>query len=145
MIERPWVPHVTIRLSDTVETASSKTLGALAQVIRAFVPEVCSVSFHDFAGDTLWLSEDFLLPEDQQLVEDSLSGTSPGTADGTSEMTYGAHDGARYVVAIPVRDSHGGVNGAVRLSIDSQIVDPRTVEPLEARLAPVLVCLAIEF
>lgn len=99
------------------------------------------MSFHDFAADTLWLSEDFLLPEDHQLVEDSLS----GTAQGTSEMIYGAHDGERYAVAIPVRDSHGGVNGAVRLSIDSQILDARTAEPLELRLAPVLVCLAAEF
>ena len=61
---------VTIRLSDTAEAASSKTLEALAQVIRALAPEVCSVSFHDFAADALWLSEDFLLPEDHQLVED---------------------------------------------------------------------------
>ena len=68
------MPHVTIKLSDTAEAASSKTLAALAQVIRALAPEACSVSFHDFAADTLWLSEDFLLPEDHQLVEDSLWG-----------------------------------------------------------------------
>ncbi len=132
---------MTIRLSDTAEAASSKTLAALAQVIRALAPEVCSVSFHDFAADTLWLSEDFLLPEDHQLVEDSLSDT---TSSG-SEMTFGAHDGGRYAVAIPVRDARGSVNGAVRLSIDSQIVDARTAEPLEVRLAPVLTCLAAEF
>jgi EAL domain-containing protein (putative c-di-GMP-specific phosphodiesterase class I) len=136
---------VTIRLSDSAEAASSKTLAALAQVIRALAPEVCSVSFHDFAADTLWLSEDFLLPEDHQLVEDSLTGTSEGLSEGVSEMTFGSQDGTRYAVAIPVRDSHGSVNGAVRLSIDSQIVDARTAEPLETRLAPVLVCLAAEF
>ncbi|HME40078.1 MAG TPA: EAL domain-containing protein [Steroidobacteraceae bacterium] len=130
-----------IRLSDSAEAASSKTLAALAQVIRALAPEVCSVSFHDFAADTLWLSEDFLLPEDHRLVEDSLSDTS----EGTSEMTFGSQDGGRYAVAIPVRDSSGGVNGAVRLSIDSQVVDARTGEPLELRLAPVLACLAAEF
>jgi EAL domain-containing protein (putative c-di-GMP-specific phosphodiesterase class I) len=135
------VPDVTIRLSDSAEAASSKTLAALAQVIRALAPEVCSVSFHDFAADTLWLSEDFLLPEDHQLVEDSLS----GTAQGSSEMIYGAQDGGRYAVAIPVPGAHGGVNGAVRLSIDSQVADARTAEPLELRLAPVLVCLAAEF
>jgi EAL domain-containing protein (putative c-di-GMP-specific phosphodiesterase class I) len=44
-----------------------------------------------------------------------------------------------------VRDGHGSVNGAVRLSIDSQVTDARTAEPLELRLAPVLVCLAAEF
>jgi EAL domain-containing protein (putative c-di-GMP-specific phosphodiesterase class I) len=135
------VPDVTIRLSDTAEAASSKTLAALAQVIRALAPEVCSVSFHDFAADTLWLSEDFLLPEDHQLVEDTLS----GTLKGISEMTFGAQDGAHYAVAIPVHDSHGGVNGAVRLSIDSRTHDARIAEPLEVRLAPVLVCLAAEF
>jgi EAL domain-containing protein (putative c-di-GMP-specific phosphodiesterase class I) len=135
------VPNVTIRLSDTAEAASNKTFAALAQVIRALAPEVCGVSFHDFAADTLWLSEDFLLPEDHQLVEDSLS----GTAEGSAEVTYGAQDGTRYSVAIPVRDSNGGVNGAVRLSIDSQVVDARTGESLDSRLAPVLVCLAAEF
>ena len=55
---------MTIRLSDTAEAASSKTLAALAQLIRASAPEICGVSFHDFAAETLWLSEDFLLPED---------------------------------------------------------------------------------
>jgi EAL domain-containing protein (putative c-di-GMP-specific phosphodiesterase class I) len=128
-------------LSDTSQAASSKTLEALAQVIRALAPEVCSMSFHDFAADALWLSEDFLLPEDHQLVADSLS----DRVTGNSEITYGAHDGARYAVAIPVRDSRGAVNGAVRLSIDSQVVEGRAAEPLEARLAPVLVCLAAEF
>jgi len=132
---------VKIRLSQLSEAASNKTFEALAQVIRALAPEVCSVSFHDFAADALWLSEDFLLPEDHQLVEDSLS----GTAEGTSEITYGARDGVCYSVAIPVRDSQGGVNGAVRLSIDSQIIDGRAAESLEARLAPVLVCAAAEF
>jgi EAL domain-containing protein (putative c-di-GMP-specific phosphodiesterase class I) len=141
----PWGLHkaigagVTIRLSDTAEAASSKTLEALAQVIRALAPEVCSVSFHDFAADALWLSEDFLLPEDHQLVEDSLSGTLE------EEMMFGAQEGTRYTVAIPVHDSNGAVNGAVRLSIDSQIVEGRAAEPLESRLAPVLTCLAAEF
>ncbi len=146
MVHINRVPDVTIKLSDTAEAASSRTLEALAQVIRALAPEVSSVSFHDFAADTLWLSEDFLLPEDHQLVEDSLS----GSAEGGQEIIYGAKDGGRYAVAIPVRDSYGGVNGAVRLGVDSQvadaqIVDARTAEPLAARLAPVLVCLAAEF
>ncbi len=135
------VGKVKFRLNGTSQAASSKTLEALAQVIRALAPEVCSVSFHDFAADALWLSEDFLLPEDHQLVEDSLS----GRVGGNSEITYGAHDGARYAVAIPVRDPKGAVNGVVRLGIDSQIIDGRAAEPLEARLAPVLVCLAAEF
>jgi hypothetical protein len=110
------VPDVTIKLSDTAEAALSKTLEALAQVIRALAPEVSSVSFHAFAADTLWLSEDFLLPEDHQLVEDSLT----GGAEGGQEIVYGVKDGGRYAVAIPVRDSYGAVNGAVRLSVDSQ-------------------------
>ncbi len=123
------------------ETASSKTLEALAQVIRALAPEVCSVSFHDFAADTLWLSEDFLLPEDHQLVEDSLSSEM---GDGV-EITYGPREDGRYAIAIPVRDSEGSVSGAVRLSIDSNVIDSRTTEPLEKRLAPVFQCLSAEF
>jgi EAL domain-containing protein (putative c-di-GMP-specific phosphodiesterase class I) len=133
--------EVTSNLNFDAETASSKTLEALAQVIRALAPEVSGVSFHDFAADTLWLSEDFLLPEDHQLVEDSLSIDTGGNL----EMTYAAREDGDYSLAIPVRDAGGAINGAVRLSIDAKITDSRTAEPLEKRLAPVFVCLAEEF
>ncbi|HUE11134.1 MAG TPA: EAL domain-containing protein [Steroidobacteraceae bacterium] len=137
-----WVlPPVINKLTESAEAASSKTLDAFAEVIRALAPEVCSVSFHDFAADTLLLSEDFLLPEDHQLVEECLV----SDATGKHAVQYGTREGSRYSVAIPVRDSRGEVNGAVRLSIDSQIADPRMTEPLEQRLAPVMVCLAAEF
>jgi EAL domain-containing protein (putative c-di-GMP-specific phosphodiesterase class I) len=121
--------------------ASSKTLDAFAQLICALAPEVCSVSFHDFAADTLLLSEDFLLPEDHQLVEDCLARDDTGI----HSIQYGTREGTRYSVAIPIRDARGEVIGAVRLSIDSQIADGRTQEPLEQRLAPVMVCLAAEY
>jgi EAL domain-containing protein (putative c-di-GMP-specific phosphodiesterase class I) len=132
---------VTTSLTYAAEAASSKTLDALAQVIRALAPEVTGVSFHDFAADTLWLSEDFLLPEDYQLVEDSLSSDSGGNLD----ATYATREDGNYSIAIPVRDSHGAVNGAVRLSIDGGIKDTRTDETLEQKLAPVFVCLSAEF
>jgi EAL domain-containing protein (putative c-di-GMP-specific phosphodiesterase class I) len=121
--------------------ASSKTLDAFAQLICALAPEVCSVSFHDFAADTLLLSEDFLLPEDHQLVQDCLARDDTGM----HSIQYGTREGTRYSVAIPVRDARGEVVGAARLSIDSQIADARTQEPLEQRLAPVMVCLAAEY
>jgi len=121
-------------------TASSKTLDAFAEVICALAPEVVSVSFHDVGADTLLLSEDFLLPEDHQLVEDCLA-----RASGTYTIQYGTREGSRYSIAIPVRDSRGEVNGAVRLSIDLEVRDARMAEPLEQRLAPVMVCLAAEF
>jgi EAL domain-containing protein (putative c-di-GMP-specific phosphodiesterase class I) len=132
---------VTTNLTYAAEAASSKTLEALAQVIRALAPEVSAVSFHDFAADTLWLSEDFLLPEDHQLVEDSLTSTKVGDM----EATYAAREGGQYSVSIPMRDADGAINGAVRLSIDSGVTDTRTSEPLEQRLAPVFTCLAAEF
>jgi EAL domain-containing protein (putative c-di-GMP-specific phosphodiesterase class I) len=128
-------------LTESAQAASSKTLDAFAQLICALAPEVCSVSFHDFAADTLLLSEDFLLPEDHQLVEDCLARDDTGL----HSIQYGTREGSRYSVAIPVRDPHGEVVGAVRLSIDSQIADARTLEPLEQRLAPVMVCLAAEY
>ena len=132
---------MTTNLRFDAEAASSKTLEALAQVIRALAPEVSGVSFHDFAADTLWMSEDFLLPEDHQLVEDSLSIDTGGDL----EMTYAAREDGNYSLAIPVRDTGGSINGAVRLSIDAKITDSRTAEPLEKRLSPVFVCLAAEF
>jgi EAL domain-containing protein (putative c-di-GMP-specific phosphodiesterase class I) len=121
--------------------ASNKMFDALAQVIRALAPEVVAVSFHDFAADTLWLSEDFLLPEDHQLVEDSLSSDVGGNLD----AAYGSREDGHYAMAIPVRDAYGAVNGAIRLSVDSTVVDERTAESLEQRLAPVFTCLAAEF
>jgi EAL domain-containing protein (putative c-di-GMP-specific phosphodiesterase class I) len=131
---------VTTNLTYAAEAASSRTLEALAEVIRALAPEVSGVSFHDFAADTLWLSEDFLLPEDHQLVEDSLSSES-----GNLDISYAPREDGNYSVAIPVRDSQGAVNGAVRLSIDPSIRDTRTDETLEQKLAPVFVCLSAEF
>jgi EAL domain-containing protein (putative c-di-GMP-specific phosphodiesterase class I) len=128
-------------LTYAAEAASGKTLEALAQVIRALAPEVTSVSFHDFAADTLWLSEDFLLPEDHQLVEDSISSDSRGNL----EMTYAPREDGTYSIAIPVRDTSGAINGAVRLSIDASVKDTRTNETLEQKLAPVFVCLSAEF
>jgi EAL domain-containing protein (putative c-di-GMP-specific phosphodiesterase class I) len=128
------------KLTESAEAASSKTLDAFADVICAIAPEVVSVSFHDVAADTLLLSEDFLLPEDHQLVEECLA-----RSGGAHTIQYGTREGSRYSIAIPVRDSRGEVNGAVRLSIDSQVSDPRLTEPLEQRLAPVMVCLAAEF
>jgi EAL domain-containing protein (putative c-di-GMP-specific phosphodiesterase class I) len=130
-------------LSKLTESGESKSnvLDAFAELICALAPEVCSVSFHDFAADTLLLSEDFLLPEDHQLVEECLARDPTGM----HQIHYGTREGSRYSIAIPVRDSRGEVNGAVRLSIDSEIDDPRIGEPLERRLAPVMVCLAAEF
>ena len=128
-------------LSSASGVASNKMFDALAQVIRALAPEVSAVSFHDFAADTLWLSEDFLLPEDHQLVEDSLCSDSGGNLD----ATYGSREDGVYAMAIPVRDVNGAVNGAVRLNVDSKIIDERTAESLEQRLAPVFTCLAAEF
>src|ERR1700679_717468 len=128
-------------LTESAQAASSKTLDAFAALICALAPEVCSVSFHDFAADTLLLSEDFLVPEDHQLVEECLARDQAGV----QSIQYGTREGSRYSIAMPVRDARGEVNGAVRLSIDSQITDPRTEEPLEQRLAPLMVCLAAEF
>jgi len=132
---------VTTNLTYAAEAASGRTLEALAQVIRALAPEVTSVSFHDFAADTLWLSEDFLLPEDHQLVEDSLSSDSGGNLD----VSYAPREDGNYSLAIPVRDSRGAINGAARLSIDASINDTRSNESLEQKLAPVFVCLSAEF
>jgi EAL domain-containing protein (putative c-di-GMP-specific phosphodiesterase class I) len=120
--------------------SSRRTLEALAQVIRALAPEVCSVSFHDVSAETLWMSDDFLRPEDHQLVGQLLS-RSPR---GTQAVHYGRNIDARYSVALSASDAEGMVNGAVRLSVDARVADARVAEPLEHRLAPVLVCVAAE-
>ena len=132
---------MTTKLTYADEAASSKTLEALAQVIKALAPEVSSVSFHDFAADTLWLSEDFLLPEDHQLVEDSLSSDAGGNLD----ASYAPREDGSYTLAIAVRDPAGAINGAVRLSVDAGMKDTRTGETLQQKLAPVFVCLSAEF
>ena len=93
------VPLVLNKLTES-EAASSKTLDAFAEVIRALAPEVCSVSFHDVAADTLLLSEDFLLPEDHQLVEECLASDATGMHSiqyGTARRLalFGRHPGPR--------------------------------------------------
>jgi EAL domain-containing protein (putative c-di-GMP-specific phosphodiesterase class I) len=128
-------------LQDPLADDARATLVAFAQVIRALAPEVTGVSFHDVAAETLWLSEDFLLPEDHQLVWQALA----SSVDGSTVMHYGRNEESGYSMAVAVRDASGEVNGAVRLTIDAQVDDARMVESLEQRLAPVWVCLAAEF
>ena len=116
-----------------------KTLEALAEVIRALASEVEGVSFHDFGADTLWMSEDFLKPEDHTLVEQSLSGDT-----GNLSVSYAARDAGIMVMAIPVLDSLGSIAGVVRLTVD-EAQSLQQQEPLHLRLSPVLACLAAEF
>jgi EAL domain-containing protein (putative c-di-GMP-specific phosphodiesterase class I) len=128
-------------IADSVNDDSSATLAAFAQVIRALAPEVCGVSFHDVAAETLWMSEDFLRPEDHQLVGQALS----RSGDGHGAAHYGRNEDSGYSLAMVVFDGYGEANGALRLTIDVGVNDARIAEPLEQRLAPVLVCLAAEF
>ena len=130
-----------MKSSPSSTEACGKTLEALAQVIQALAPEVIGISFHDAAADTLWMSEDFLLPEDHQLVWQTLT----DEAEASTAMRHGRIEGSRYAAAVAVRDAVGAVNGAVRLSIDAEVADARVAEALERRPAPVLVCLAAEF
>jgi EAL domain-containing protein (putative c-di-GMP-specific phosphodiesterase class I) len=120
--------------------SSRKTLAAFAEIVRALAPEVLDVSFHDAVGETLWLSEDFLLPEDHALVEDALAHNRGGAAAFDAEEK----DERRYVVVIPVRSADGELRGAARLSLDPDSADAPAVEPLELRLAPLFLCLAAE-
>lgn len=124
----------------TPAETSRRTLESFAQIARALAPEVQSVSFHDASGDTLWLSEDFLLPEDHELVEDALANGRGGVAAIESEEK----DERRYVVVIPVRLASGEICGAARLGLDPDSVENETLDPLELRLAPLLLCLAAE-
>jgi EAL domain-containing protein (putative c-di-GMP-specific phosphodiesterase class I) len=116
-----------------------KTLEALAQVIRALASEVCGVSFHDFGADTLWMSEDFLLPEDHTLVEESLAGTVENAG-----VSYADREEGVVVMAVPVLDSLGAIAGVVRLTVN-QAQSLQQEETLHARLGPVLACVAAEF
>jgi EAL domain-containing protein (putative c-di-GMP-specific phosphodiesterase class I) len=118
--------------------ARDKTLEALAQVIRALASEVRGVSFHDFGADTLWMSEDFLLPEDHTLVEESLAGKAE------LGVSYAEREEGIVVMAIPVLDSLGGIAGVVRLTVD-EAGSTQQEEPLHTRLGPVLACVAAEF
>jgi len=131
-------------MNDPRSTAATdthgRTLEAFAQIVRALAPEVQSISFHDAAGETLWLSEDFLLPEDHELVEDALANGRGGVAAIESEE----RDERRYVVVIPVRRADGEICGAARLGLDPDSVENETSAPLELRLAPLFLCLAAE-
>lgn len=131
-------------MSDRNEAAweqdSAGAFCAFARLISSLSPEVCSVSFHDQAAETLWLSEDFLLPEDHRLVEDSLA-----DREAVQGMSYGEFEDARYAVALPIYDAHGDTCGAVRLTVDPHVQHARALEPLEQRLSPLIKCLAAEY
>ena len=71
------VARVPTVMTDAGGTAggggTDSILDAVAQLNRVLSPEVCGISFHDQSAETLWMSEDYLLPEDHRLVEDSLA------------------------------------------------------------------------
>ncbi len=136
---RPYDGRMNLAAQLTHDS-SRRTLEALAQVIRALAPEVCGVSFHDVSAETLWMSDDFLLPEDHQLVGQLLA----RSLGGTQAVHYGRHIDSRYSVALSACDAEGLAHGAVRVSVDARIEDARVAEPLEQRLAPVLICVAAE-
>lgn len=120
----------------TQPSSSAAALDALARLIRVLAPEVQQVSFHDFAANTLWLSEDELPPGQFQLVEQTLaagSGRSLPAADG------------QYAMTLPVLDSLGAIAGVVRLAIDGGGEDATAGEPLMTRLGPTLDCIAAEY
>jgi EAL domain-containing protein (putative c-di-GMP-specific phosphodiesterase class I) len=133
-------PFMKTSLEQTAAESSRKTLAAFAEIVRALAPEVLGASFHDAVGETLWLSEDFLLPEDHALVEDALAHGRGGAAVFDAEEK----DERRYVVVIPVRGADGELRGAARLSLDPDSATAPAVEPLELRLAPLFLCLAAE-
>lgn len=117
-----------------------RTFNACAAILYALAPEVLGVSFHGRDGDPLWLSEDFLPPEDHQLIEESLA-----LGRGTVARVDGAlRGGGRHIVVIPLRIASGEICGAVRLSLDPQSDGGAAVDPLEMRLSALLVCLSAE-
>lgn len=131
---------MTSQIQALAEGSSHRTLDAFAEVLRALAPEICSLSFHDATAETLWLSEDFLLPEDHRLVEDCVaSGRQTLSANGDADRP-----GERTVVAIPLYAADGGIAGAVRMGINLDAADADPADPLELRLAPLLTCLAAE-
>src|SRR5208282_1759386 len=103
----------SLRSASPAET-TARTLEAFAQIVRALAAEVQSISFHDASGDTLWLSEDFLLPEDHELVEDALANGRGGVAAIEAEE----QEDRRYVVVIPIRRANGEICGAARLGLN---------------------------
>jgi len=120
--------------------ATDRTFDAFAQIMRALAPEVAGISFHDRHGDALWLSEDFLPPEDHQLVEEALAqrrGTSASVAEVFPEER-------RHIVVMPLRTAVGEICGAARLSLDPDAGCATAVDPLELRLAALLVCLSAQ-
>ena len=118
---------------------SASTLESYARILRSLGPEVFSLSIHDRTAETLWLSEDFLLPEDHALVEECVSAGATVHAEIEGEPG----EGCRSVIAIPLRAAAGGCAGAVRVGVDAmQSPVKSAAAPLEQRFAPLLPALA---
>jgi len=129
----------------TIETriavaTTNRTFEACAAILYALAPEVLGVSFHGPDGDALWLSEDFLPPEDHQLIEEALA-----QGRGASARIDGVYrDEGRHIVVIPLRSGSGEICGAARLSLDPTAEEGAAVDPLEMRLSALFVCLSAE-
>jgi len=140
----PGLPIIAVMRTSGEQSAleaCGRTLAAFAEIVRALVPEVLSVSFHDARAETLWLSEDFLLPEDHALVEAAMANGDAATAVFDAEEK----DERRYVVVIPLRTPEGEVCGAVRLGVDPDSAETLAPASLGLRLAPLFLCVSEEF
>lgn len=111
---------------------------AYAELARGLVPEVASVSIHDAKGAPLWLSADFLAPEEHERIAAILRGPVEAAA-----CHYDLLGGGRMRAAFRVTTSDGRTVGALLLGIDLQSGEYAGGAPLERRMAALLTCLAV--
>ena len=123
-----------------------QTFEAFAAAVRGLVPELLQLSIHDVSGQPLWMSADYLRPEDDALVSEVLQEFAVGNMD----RDYVVRDDARILAPINLQARAGphGIDGPsvgiALLELGSVPRDGWPMRRLAERLQVVLWCLGVQ-
>ncbi len=123
-----------------------ETFEAFAAAVRGLVPELVQLSIHDVTGQPLWMSADYLRPEDHALVSEVLQEFAVGNID----RDYVVRDDARILAPINLQARHGpeGLEGpsvgVALLELSSVPRDGWPLRRLAERLQVVLWYLGVQ-
>jgi EAL domain-containing protein (putative c-di-GMP-specific phosphodiesterase class I) len=107
---------------------------------RGLVPELMQLSIHDATGQAVWMSADYLRPEDHALVFEALQEFSTGSF----ERDYVVRDDARILATLNLPGPRSASQGVVLLELASVPRDGWPLRRLGERVEVLLNCLGVE-
>ncbi|MEZ5498249.1 MAG: EAL domain-containing protein [Steroidobacteraceae bacterium] len=119
---------------------TSAVFESYASVMQALEPAIVDVSFHDGAGDVLWMRRALVAPDEHALVATALRAGVAGDWSIRYELTAGS----TVLAALPVSGSDGRCAAVVLLHLDVSLGQPLGPETPDRTLAALLKSLVRE-